>query len=118
MLNSILKVYWNLIFNLTGLDVSFDAQYHDWSFYFIELSANYQGVKKMLLEKQLVPKEFAPGETRLQIVGCEMKAVQLAGPYNEVSFQVPVEPLDDSPGVKFTHLFLPVNTEGGQVARC
>ena len=113
-MNSFLRVIWNFMFNLTGLDVSFDAKYHDWSFYSIELRANYQGVKKMLEQRHLIPKEIAPGETRLQIVGCEMKAVQIAGPYNEISFQVPVEPLDDSIGDKFAHLFLPVSTEAAR----
>jgi hypothetical protein len=113
-MNSLLKIYWNSVFNLTGLDVSFDAKYKDWSFYFIELKANYQGVKKMLVERHLVPKEIAHGETRLQIVGCEMRAVQISGPYNEVSIQAPVEPLDDSPGDKFAHLFLPVSTEAAR----
>ncbi len=113
-MNSILKLYWNLIFNLTGLDVSFDARYHDWSFYFLEFKASYQGVKKLLVEKHFVPREFAPGETRLQVIGCEMKAVQISGPYNEVSFQAPVEPLEDSPGDKFAHLYLPVSTEAAR----
>jgi hypothetical protein len=110
-MNTVLKVIWNLIFNISGLDISFDARYYDWSFYLIELRANYPVVKELLAEKHLVPKELTPGETRLQIVGCEMRKVQIAGPYKEVSIQVPVEPLDGSPNGKFTHLFLPVNTE-------
>ena len=113
-MNSFLRVIWNFVFNLTELDVSFDAKYKDWSFYFIELRANHQKVKKMLEERHLLPKEIAPGETRLQIVGCEMKAVQISGPYSEVSIQVPVEPLDDSFGDIFTHLFLPVSTEAAR----
>jgi Acetoacetate decarboxylase (ADC) len=110
-MNTILKVTWNLIFNISGLDISFGARYYDWSFYLIELRANYPAVKELLAEKHLTPKEITPGETRLQIVGCEMRKVQIAGPYKEVSIQVPVEPLDGSPNGKFTHLFLPVNTE-------
>lgn len=113
-MNSLLKVYWNLVFNLTGLDVSFDAKYKDMSFYFIELRADYQGVRRILAERQLAPKEIATGETRLQILGCEMRSVQISGPYNEVSIQVPVEPLDDSSGNKFAHLFLPVSTEAAR----
>ena len=110
-MNSLLRAFWNLMFSITGIDVSFDAKYKDWSFYLIELRANYQGVKELLAERNLIPKEIVSGETRLQIVGCEMRAVQIAGPYNEVSIQVPVNPLDDSSGDKFAHLFLPVSTE-------
>ncbi len=43
-----------------------------------------------------------------------MRAVQIAGPYTEVAIQVPVEPVDDSPGDKFAHLFLPVSTEAAR----
>ena len=113
-MNSLLKVYWSLIFNLTGRDVSFDAEYKDFSFFGIELRANYQEVKCFLAARNLVPKESAPGETRLQIVGCEMRKVRIAGPYNEVAIQVPVEPLDDSPDDRFAHLFLPVTTEAAR----
>ena len=113
-MNSLLKACWNLVFNSTGFDVSFDAKYRDWSFYLLELKANYQGVKELLAERNLVPKEIVPGETRLQIVGCEMRAVQIAGPYNEVSIQVPVNPLENSPGEKYAHLFLPVSTEAAR----
>lgn len=110
-MNAILKVIWNLVFNVFRLDISFDARYDEWSFYLIELRAKYQAVKELLAERHLTPKETAPGETILQIVGCEMRKVQFAGPYNEVSIQVPVAPLDDSPNAKFTHLYLPVDTE-------
>jgi hypothetical protein len=110
-MNAILKVIWNLIFNISGLDISFNARYDDWSFYMIELRAKYQAVQELLADKHLTPKEIALGETSLQIVGCEMRKVQVSGPYREVSIQVPVEPLEDSPNNKFTHLFLPVNTE-------
>ncbi|GAI25261.1 unnamed protein product, partial [marine sediment metagenome] len=68
-MNSILKVIWNLVFNLTGLDISFGANYKDWTFYLIELRADYQRVKDMLAERQIVPREVVPGETRIQIVG-------------------------------------------------
>jgi hypothetical protein len=110
-MNTLLKIVWNSIFNISGLDISFSARYSDWSFYLIELKARYQAVKEFLAERRIIPKEIAPGETGLQIVGCEMRKVQVAGPYNEVSIQVPVEPLEDSPNAKFTHLYLPVNTE-------
>jgi hypothetical protein len=110
-MNAILKGLWGLIFNISGLDISFSVRYYDWSFYLIELKANYQVVKELLAERHLLPIEVSPGETSLQIVGCDMKKVQISGPYNEVSIQVPVEPLDDTPNRKFTHLFLPVNTE-------
>lgn len=110
-MNAILKVIWNLVFRVLGLDISFNAKYHDWSFYLIELRANYDVVKDLLASRHLLPKETALGETRLQIVACEMRRVQVAGPYNELSVQVPVEPLEDSPNAKFTHLYLPVTTE-------
>jgi len=113
-MNSFLRVIWNSLFNLTGLDISFDTKYKDWSFYLIELKANYQVVKKMLAEKHLIPKEIAPGETRLQIIGCEMRRVQNVGSYHEVSIQVSAEPFDESPGEKFVHLFLPVTTEAAR----
>lgn len=113
-MNSFLRVIWNLLFNLTGLDISYDTKYGDWSFYLIELKANYQLVKKMLAEKHLIPKEITPGETTLQIIGCEMRRVQNVGSYHEVSIQVLAEPFDDSPGEKFVHLFLPVTTEAAR----
>lgn len=110
-MNTILKVVWNFIFNISRQDISFSARYSDWSFYLIELRARYQTVRDLLAERSVIPKEIAPGETSLQIVGCEMRKVQVAGPYNELSIQVPVEPLENSPNAKFTHLYLPVNTE-------
>jgi len=113
-MNSFLKVYWNLVFNLTGLDVSFDVKYNDLSFYLVEVKADYQGVKEILAKRLLVPKEIAPGETRLQIVACQMRSVQISGPYNEVAIQVPVESLDNSPSDKFAHLYLPVSTEAAR----
>ena len=113
-MNSLLKVYWNLVFNLTGLDVSFDVKYNDWSFYLIEVKADYQGVKEILAKRLLVPKEIAPGETRLQIVACQMNSVQISGPYHEVAIQVPVVSIDDSPSDKFAHLYLPVSTEAAR----
>jgi acetoacetate decarboxylase len=113
-MNSILKVIWNLVFNLSGFDVSFGGKYSDWSFYLIEFKVNYQGVKRFLAERHITPKEIAPGETRLQIVGCDMRDVQIAGSYHEVSIQVPVVPVDGSPGDIFAHLYLPVNTEAAR----
>ncbi len=68
----------------------------------------------MLAEKHFIPTEIAPDETRLQIVGCEMRNVQVVGSYHEVSIQVPVESLDESPGDKFAHLYLPVSTEAAR----
>ena len=115
-MNILLKVLWNLIFQLTGLDISFDVNYNDWSFYLIELTADYQGVKEMLAARQLIPKESAPGETRLQIVACQMRSVQIAGSYHEVSFQVPVKSFEDSDDEIFTHLYLPVSTEAARWA--
>ena len=113
-MNSLLKVIWNFIFNLTGMDISSGAWYRDWSFYLIELKADYEKVKALFAGKNFTPKETAPGETRLQIVGCDMRDVQYVGPYREVSIQVPVEPLDSSPDESYAHLFLPVTTEAAR----
>jgi hypothetical protein len=113
-MNSLLKLIWNFVFDLTGLDISSGANYKDWSFYLIELKADYESVKKLLKERHFTPQEITPGETRLQIVGCDMRAVQVIGSYYEISIQVPVKPLDDSPGEKFAHLYLPVSTEAAR----
>jgi hypothetical protein len=113
-MNTLLKVYWNFVFYITGLDVSFDIKYNDWSFYLVELKADYQRVKELLAKRLLVPKEIDHSETRLQIVACQMRSVQISGPYNEVAIQVPVESLDDSPSDKFAHLYLPVSTEAAR----
>lgn len=113
-MNSILKVIWNLVFNLTGLDISFGANYKDWTFYLIELRADYQRVKEMLAERQVVPREVVPGETRIQIVGCDMRDVQIVGSYQEVSIQVPVELMDEGPNEIYAHLYLPVTTEAAR----
>jgi hypothetical protein len=113
-MNSLLKVYWNLMFNLTGWDLSFDAEYEDFSFFGIELRAKVEELRCFLAARHLVPKESAPGKTRLQIVGCEMRKVRIAGAYNEVAIQVPVEPLEGSPDDRVAHLFLPVTTEAAR----
>lgn len=113
-MNRFLKSYWNVVFKLTGIDASYDVQYADWSFYRIEFRADYQAVKDILVERHLTPKEIAANETSLQIIGCQMRAVQVSGPYNEVSVQVPVMPVGDDPGNKFAHLYLPVNTEAAR----
>lgn len=113
-MNAILKFVWNLIFNLTGSDISFGADYKDWDFFLIELQADYQGVKEILSERRLLPLKKAQGKTRIQIVGCDMKDVQIVGSYYEVSIQVPVEALDGSSNEQFTHLYLPVTTEAAR----
>jgi hypothetical protein len=113
-MNSIVRIIWNLIFNLTGLDISFGANYRDWEFFLIELRADYQGVKKKLAERGYTPHKIGPGETRIQIVGCDMRDVQMVGPYFEVSIQVPIEPLDGSTHETFAHLYLPVTTEAAR----
>lgn len=113
-MNRFLRSYWNVVFKLTRIDVSYDARYSDWSFYSLEFKADYQAVENILAERHLAPKETAPNETSLQIVGCQMRAVQVSGPYNEVSIQVPVTPLGDAPGDTFAHLYLPVNTEAAR----
>ena len=110
-MNTILKFVWNLIFNLTGLDISFGAKYKDWDFFLIELHADYQGVKEILAERGLLPMKDAQGETRIQIVGCDMKDVEIVGPYYEISIQAPVEALDGSSNEQFAHLYLSVTTE-------
>jgi hypothetical protein len=113
-MNSILKFVWNLIFNLTGLDISFGAKYKDWDFFLIELPADHQSVKEILAERGLLPLKDAQGETRIQIVGCDMKDVEIVGSYYEISIQVPVEALDGSSNEQFTHLYLPVTTEAAR----
>jgi hypothetical protein len=113
-MNAILKAYWNLIFRLTGLDVSFDIRYPRWSYFLIELRARFGGVSSMLRARRLTPKETAPGETRLQIVGCDMQDVHISGPYKELSIQVPVEAVESIPGGKSAHLWLPVTTEAAR----
>jgi Acetoacetate decarboxylase (ADC) len=113
-MNTILKILWNLVFKITGLDLSFDTKFGEWSFYLIELKANLAEVNKLLTEKHLTAKEITPGETKLQIIGCDMKIVQVVGPYHEVSIQVPVESIDASPVEKYAHLFLPVTTEAAR----
>ena len=113
-MNAILRAYWNLIFRLTRLDVSFDIRYPKWSFFLIELRARFDNVSKMLQARHLSPREIAPGETLLQIVGCDMQDVQISGPYRELSIQVPVQPVEARPGQKLTHLWLPVTTEAAR----
>jgi hypothetical protein len=113
-MNSILKIIWNSIFNLTGLDISFGAIYKDWSFYLIEMKADYQRVKDVLSERHFEPKESGEGETRIQIVGCDMRDVQIVGSYHEVSIQVPVKPVNESSDVTYAHLYLPVTTEAAR----
>jgi hypothetical protein len=113
-MNAILRAYWNLIFILTGLDASFDIRYPKWSFFLIELRARFGGVSEMLEARHLSPRETAPGETRLQVVGCDMQEVHIAGPHREIAIQVPVQPLETHPGLKSTHLWLPVTTEAAR----
>jgi hypothetical protein len=113
-MNALLKAIWNLVFNLTGLDLYNGARYRDWSFYLIELRVDYHRVKNMLAERHFIPMEIVPGETRLLIVVCDMRDVQIAGPYLEVAIQVPVESLDGAPGDTFAHLYLPVTTEAAR----
>lgn len=103
-----------MIFQLTGLDISFGANYRDWDFFLIELRADYQGVKNKLAERGYTPCEIGQGETRIQIVGCDMRDVEIVGSYYEVSIQVPVAPLDGSTHETFAHLYLPVTTEAAR----
>ena len=96
------------------MDASFDTQYSDWSFCSAEYRARYQAVKELVKERGLVPRETAAGETRVQIAACEMREVQVAGAYNEVSIQVPVESLEGDPGDRSAHLWLPVSTNAAR----
>lgn len=113
-MNSVLKAMWHLVFALTGLDISFDAKYEDLSLYCIELRASLEKAQEMLAERHFTPREVAPGETRLQILGADFGRVQTVGAYKEVAIQVPVEPLGDGPGDRLAHLFLPVTTEAAR----
>ena len=113
-LNAILKAYWNLVFRLTGLDVSFDIRYPKWSFFLIELRARFGDVSRMLQSRHLTPRETVPGETLLQIIGCDMQDVHISGPYRELSIQVPVQPVGAHTGNTSTHLWLPVTTEAAR----
>lgn len=115
-MTSILKIIWNLVFKLTSFDISFGAIYRDWRFYLIELRADYDKVRDLLEERHLTPKEVASGETRVQIVACDMKDVQILGSYHEVSIQVPLETTNVSAGGQFAHLYLPVTTEAARWA--
>jgi len=115
-MNTILKYLWKTTYGLTGLDLSFKVKYHDWSYYLIELRADINGVKSLLADSAFQPIQFNPGETRLQIFGCDMRRVQIVGSYYEVSIQVPVEPIGTDQGQFFAHLFLPVNSEAARWA--
>ena len=48
MMNEFLNFVWNGVFNLTGIDLSFDIRYRDYSFYLVELKADHNAVKKDL----------------------------------------------------------------------
>ena len=60
----------------------------------------------MLENKNIKPIEYRPNEARIQIVGCEMRSVEVAGSYNELSVQVPVISPDDSSRDTFSHLLI------------
>ena len=55
-MNRFLRSYWNVVFKLTRIDVSYDARYSDWSFYSLEFKADYQAVENILAERHLAPK--------------------------------------------------------------
>lgn len=113
-MNAILKFVWNFIFHLTGMDISFGAEYKNWDFFLIELIADGRGVKEILAERGFKPQIDTQGRTRIQIVGCDMKDVEFVGSYYEVSIQVPVETLDGSSNEQFAHLYLLVTTEAAR----
>jgi hypothetical protein len=106
-----LKVLWNAIYKLTGIDASPDIAFRDFSYHMAEFRADYQSVAAFLSDRNLKPLESAPGETRLQILGVDMRSVQIVGTYYEISLQVPLEPVGDVKTDLFAHLYLPVNTE-------
>ena len=101
-------------FYLTGVDLYSGAKCGDFSFFSIELKAKYEEASKLLAVRGFTPREFASGETRLRIVSLEYRDVQIAGPYNEISIEFSIDPLDDSPGDKIAILFLPVTTEAAR----
>ena len=109
-----LKFIWNAIFKLTGLDISNGVEYKNFSFYMIELKADFNKVKEALSEKHFLPQDFGEGETRIQIIGCDMRDVEILGPYKEVSIQVPIEPLKKNHSSPYAHLYLPVTTEAAR----
>ena len=109
-----LKFVWNFIFKLTGSDISFSVSYYNWDFFLIELPADYQGIEGILARRKLIPLKDPRGNARIQIAGCDMKDVQIVGPYYEITVQVPVEALDGSEHAHYTHLYLPVTTESAR----
>ena len=114
MMNKFLKFAWNGVFNLTGIDLSFDIRYRHWSFYLVELKADHNAVKKRFEDMRWVPVETSPGETRIQVMCLDVRDVQLIGPYKEISIQVPVKTLDGSKTDTFAHLYLPVTSEAAR----
>jgi hypothetical protein len=106
-----LKILWKAFFYTLGIDISFDIKYKAFSYYLLEFRADYQTVDAMLENKKVKPVEYRPNEARIQIVGCEMRSVEMTGAYNELSIQVPVISPDNSSGETFAHLFLPVDLE-------
>jgi len=114
MMNKFLNFVWNGVFNLTGIDLSFDIRYRDYSFYLVELKADHNAVKKRFEDMKLVPIETSPGETRIQIGCLDVRDVQLLGPYKEMTIHVPVKTLDGSKTDTFAHLYLPVTSEAAR----
>lgn len=110
-MNWILKYVWRTIFRLIGTDVSFDIKYRDISYYLIELEADFNSVASLLKERNIIPQKTSINQTRIQIVGCEMRNTQIIGDYNEVSIQVPIVLSGSNSSNVFAHLFLPVNSE-------
>jgi hypothetical protein len=111
-----LKFVWNFIFKLTGSDISFSVCYYNWDFFLIELPADYKGIEGILARRKLIPLKDAGGNARIQIAGCDMKDVQIVGPYYEISVQAPVEALEGSEHAHYTHpiCLLPQNRQGGR----
>ena len=114
MFNNFLRFAWNGVFNHTGIDLSFDTRYRDFSFYLAELRADYLAVKKRFEKMGWAPVESCSGETRIQLMCLDVRDVQLIGAYREMSIHVPVKTLDGSRTDTFAHLYLPVTSEAAR----
>ena len=111
VLNSFFKYAWNGVFNITGIDISFNIEYRDFSFYMVELKADYYVLKKRFEPIGLIPVETFPNQTTLQINSLEMRKIQFIEPYHEMSIHVPVKSLEEGKYDPLYHLHLPVTSE-------
>lgn len=111
LLNSFFKYAWNGVFNLTGIDLSFDIEYRDFSYYLVELRAEYSAVQKRIEHLGVIPIETSPNQTTIQINSLDMREVQFIEPYHEVSIHVPVKSVDEGKYDPLVHLYLPVTSK-------